>query len=436
LINLFQRGLRSFHKNEIAVRFLKLFSVDVLAKASGYLLLPVYLRLMSPSEFGLFNYVLSVAGTLAIVFNFGLYAPQSKLIHEFRSPLWKGRVVFTIYALLFGGMLITLLPLFITGLDYRIIGAFFGLNEQYGKFRFWLCLAIVSGVFNFMLTNYFLATEQIRLTQTLNILRVLVINIIVLLCLYWIPVEKGLLRFQVATLVEFVLAIILSRHLVKAFRPQFSLVIAKKSIRLGGPLMLNAMLGIITNFADKWFLNQHYGFVSLSGYYLAFSLANLITFIYASFQNVWFPIFIQEKNLAALVQRSRKISRYLLWAALFIFVSIWGGAWIALRFEIIPLKYNAVMGILPLILIGQLLSCIAMFWGNYIVYFSATALIVKWGVIMATVSLLLNWLLISTFGTLGASISYVSVNIMFVLIYMTIATKKIHARLNFEKSAC
>src|SRR6188472_933392 len=89
--------IQNLKKHGLISRFFSVLSIDILVKASGFLLLPFFLRLMSQSEFGLYNYILSIVQTFSLVLNLGLYIPQSKLYHTYKSQDQRGQLLFTIY---------------------------------------------------------------------------------------------------------------------------------------------------------------------------------------------------------------------------------------------------------------------------------------------------------------------------------------------------
>jgi O-antigen/teichoic acid export membrane protein len=80
-------------------------------------------------------------------------------------------------------------------------------------------------------------------------------------------------------------------------RPRFDLKLVGPAFRLGLPVMLSAVLGIVINFSDKFFLEKYGTLNELSVYYLAISFSGILATIYASFQNAWLPLFFKEKDV-------------------------------------------------------------------------------------------------------------------------------------------
>lgn len=410
-------------------RFLKVFSIDALAKVSGFLLLPVYLRLMSQEEFGLYNYLISIVGTVSVILNFGLYAAQSKYIHDYKSKKIQGSVLYTIYILLVAGLLALLIPIYVFSFDEPLLKCLIGSSIKYSSYRWLLLFGFVVSVFSFMLSNYLLSREKISKVQALNVLRIIIGNGLIIFLLWRFPGNTVLKRFGAYFCIELLLLVLFSYALFCEFKMRFRWGIAKKSLHLGIPLMINAIVGIVTNFADKFFLQKAGGYASLSTYYLAFTIANIIGFVFASFQNIWFPKFMQEKILDNCIKMHRRIGKYLLFSGILLGGGLYAGAAGALALNLFPKKYQAVMGILPLIILGQLLSCATAYASNFIVYLGETSAIVVWGILIGAISLALNFLVIPVYGAIGAASVFVLVNLLYLIGYNVTVKTGIHRRI-------
>src|ERR1700733_1735355 len=94
---------QKFRNNVLLRRLLTVLSLDVLVKAAAFILMPLYLRLMSQAEYGIFNYILSIVYCYSVLLNLGLYVPQSKLFHDFTDKKEKGRLIYNINLLMLVG---------------------------------------------------------------------------------------------------------------------------------------------------------------------------------------------------------------------------------------------------------------------------------------------------------------------------------------------
>jgi len=113
--------LNLWNEHGIVRNFAAVFSVDLLVKASGIILLPLYLKLMTQDEFGLYNYLLSIIGLLGGLMYFGLHISQSKIYFDKPDVDFQGSAVFTIHTLLFLLILVFYSLFIFFKLDYLIV---------------------------------------------------------------------------------------------------------------------------------------------------------------------------------------------------------------------------------------------------------------------------------------------------------------------------
>ena len=113
--------IRNYKESILLNRLFAVLGIDILVKLSGFILLPVYLRLMTQDEYGLYNYLLSIILTFSLVLYFGLYIAISKFYHDSQDHRHRGNLLFTIYVLLLAGLLILITTIYSFGLDLVII---------------------------------------------------------------------------------------------------------------------------------------------------------------------------------------------------------------------------------------------------------------------------------------------------------------------------
>src|SRR5437762_2369799 len=124
-----ERSLRNWtarYRNNLLVnRLFAVLSIDILVKLSGVILLPVYLRLMTQEEYGLYGYLLSIIFTFSVVLNFGLYIPLSKYYHDFENEEARGHLLFTIFCLLAVILTFVIFPIYFFNWDFLLVNILF-----------------------------------------------------------------------------------------------------------------------------------------------------------------------------------------------------------------------------------------------------------------------------------------------------------------------
>src|SRR3972149_8261138 len=180
-----KRYIKIYRENLIVGRFIKVFSIDGLVHGSGILLLPVYLKLMTQAELGLFNYLLTIITTFSLILNYGLSVAQSKLYHVYKDDEERGAFLFTVNMIQLLFLSGVLFILYFLKLDYHVISLLFRNKFDYESYRHAVFLAIIVSVYSLILLNYFLTSEKINLVQKYGLLKLILVHgvVIVLLCM-------------------------------------------------------------------------------------------------------------------------------------------------------------------------------------------------------------------------------------------------------------
>ncbi|MCC7202827.1 MAG: oligosaccharide flippase family protein [Nitrospirae bacterium] len=416
------RHIKKYKENILVDRFVKLFSIDGLVSASGVLLLPVYLKLMTQAEFGLFNYLLTIITTVSLILNYGLSVAQSKLYHAYKDDEERGTFLFTlnmIQLLFLSGVLFIL---YFLKLDYRLISLLFKNEIDYESYRPAVLLAVIVSVYSLILINYFLTSEKISLVRKFGFLKLILVHGVVIILLYMMPVDSVMVRLKYSFLIEGLVILIFSYPYLKSMFLRFNLSQAVRSVKLGFPMMLAAIVGIIINSGDKFFLERYGNFIDLSIYYLAFSLSAVIPIIFMTVQNVWQPLFFKENDISMNIIKTRKLIVYLACFLIGISLVTLFAVELLLSFGIISSEYRSVMRVLPIVLLTQILSSIVPLYSNYLIYFEKTYLIPTVGFFIGGICILLNLWLVPGYGIYGAAASSFLTHLVYLITEYTIVT--------------
>lgn len=427
--------IAEYKENILVQRLLTVLGIDILVKVSGILLLPIYLLLMTQEEYGLYGYLLSIIMTFSIVLNFGLYIPLSKFYHDYQNGKKRGELLFTVFLLLVVMLIGVILPVYSFGWDYELIKILFKNPVDYKDYRGAVLLAIIVSVFSFMLSTFFFTSEKLNHLKRYNIFRIICINVITIFFLYLFRnIESVRIRLQATYITELILFLAFFYFYINEVQFKFNKKMAITGLKLALPVMVSAIFGIGINFSDKFFLEKHSSFKDLSYYYLAISLASAIPLIFASLQNAWLPLFLKEKNIQKNIATTNKLMRRMVIGFLILSILIMIFFKIMLELDIIHPKYSEAIGILPLLMISQIISSLVSLHTNYLVYFERTHIASITGFVLCIISLGLSLLLIPRYKVYGAaSVSLIS-NIIYLGLYYFIIKAAIRKYLRLETS--
>ena len=132
------KSFERYKHNVLVKNYAKVFSVDILVKLSSFILLPVYLKLMTQEAFGLYTYLLAIISSFSLVMNFGLYVAQSKLYQDFHDEGERGSLLYTINVMLLSFLSACLLITYFAGLDYRLVALLFINKIDYSSYFLFL----------------------------------------------------------------------------------------------------------------------------------------------------------------------------------------------------------------------------------------------------------------------------------------------------------
>lgn len=418
-----KKGIETY-RNKVALRrFLSLFSTDVLVRGANFLLIPLFLYLMTRDEFGVYGYLYSFAMAMSLVFTFGFHASVPKLYADTKDDKQaQGSMLFTLSLTLIVGLVLIFSLISLTGIDEY----FFGLinrneemkNFSYDTYRPYLLVAMASMVFSNLLTYYFVAAEKIKNIQAFNLIRFFFANGLAILLLYTAPdADAALLRLSVTYIVELLLCCVFLFFLCKNFTFKFSKYYLYKGLKIGLPLSFVALLNAITNFGDKHFVMIYCGAAIVGVYNLASLLATIPVIVYQSFNFIWLPSFLQEKNLILLKKKTDRNGLRIFILLFLLSVLIYIGAFFLLQWGVFPENYSLIMQILPPLLLSQIFASLNLFFFNYFTYFEKNYLTILTSIVINSLSYLSFSLTASRFGYIGVAYSLLLSNFTLFVIY-------------------
>lgn len=425
------------YRNKVAFRrFISLFSTDVLVRGANFLLIPLFLYLMTRDEFGVYGYLYSFAMAMSLVFTFGFHASVPKLYADTKDDKQaQGSMLFTLSLTLILGLVLIFSLISLTGIDEY----FFGLinrneemkNFSYDTYRPYLLVAMASMVLSNLLTYYFVASEKIKNIQAFNLIRFFFANGLAILLLYTAPdADAALLRLSVTYIVELLLCCVFLFFLCKNFTFKFSKYYLYKGLKIGLPLSFVALLNAITNFGDKHFVMIYCGAAIVGVYNLASLLATIPVIVYQSFNFIWLPSFLQEKNLILLKKKTDRNGLRIFILLLLLSVLIYIGAFFLLQWGVFPENYSLIMQILPPLLLSQIFASLNLFFFNYFTYFEKNYLTILTSIVINSLSYLLFSLTASRFGYIGVAYSLLLSNFTLFVIYYLLTSYYVKKGIN------
>jgi O-antigen/teichoic acid export membrane protein len=405
-----------YKKSIVLKRFANVFSLDILVRASNLFLLPVYLKLMTQDEFGLYGYILAIIGIFSQVLNFGLYLAQVKLYHDFTGEERRS-LIFSINVILISFLILFIVPIYFFKLDRFIITILFSHEINYLGYRNLVFLAIIVSVYVLMIQNYLMTSEKIKKYQLYNFLKLIFVNSIVISALWARNSDSVMIRLKYGYITESVLLLGFGVYYIKQMNTRFNFKFAKKAIKISIPAMLSALLAMVFNFSDKFILEKYGNFKDLAIYNLGILLATIIMLVFSSFQTVFLPFFFKEKDVTKNFNKTKAILIRMFGIFILLGIFIIAGARLAFVFHIFQPKYFTVLMILPILLLTQISQTMVLLLSNYIVYFEIVYVGTIIVFILSPLNIYLNLYFIPRYNIYGASFSALLISLISFVIY-------------------
>jgi O-antigen/teichoic acid export membrane protein len=414
---------RKYYKNnELASRFANILGPDMLVKGSIFFFYPIYIRLMSVDEYGVYGYLVNIISVFSLALNFGIYIAQAKQYHEIPEHK-RGIYIFSINTFLFIALIITLSLLLITHADNAIISFLFEQPIDYEIYRPWIVLGIINSIYSMIVYNYFMISENIKYYQIQNILKLLIVNVVVVIFLKIDHGDNVLIRIKYNYLTE---TLILIPFLLIYFRNisfRFDFTYVKDALYIGLPGMFSAIIGIFYSLADRKFIEQYRSHEELGIYTLGTTLSGIIWLIYLAFHNSLLPSFFKEKDKVANYRRTIRSTKKITLLLLVFSIAMYIFTYVLIVFNIIKPEYSAILPVLPIMFITQIIQSVSVIFSNYFVYFNKNYYSIFFAIVSAILNIVLCILFIPTFGILGAIISTLLVSSILCISYFIFARR-------------
>lgn len=376
-------------------------SGQILTKAIGFFLIPVYTRFLLPRDYGIVSIAEVIISILGLLYIMGQIGSQARFYFDYNDkPQELKEYIGTIVIFVF------VVPLVITlGLTFFGKG-FFGLIIKEIPFNPFILLAVwiaFLGIF----FEFPLRLFQIR-EKSLKFALYSVVQSLLGICLviYFVVIKReGALGYLKGnfwkTFVFFGLAWILLRHDIKL---KINFKKLKKSLFFGLPLVPHTLAGWILTMCDRIFLNHFRTLACVGIYSIGYKFGLIMSIITTSINYAWMPFFFstaKEKGEEAKNIFSRLTTYYLV-AILFIGLIISTFSKEVIILMTTPKYYDAYK-IVPIITFTYVLNGMYFMVANAIFFMKKTRFLPIATFSAAILNIGFNLLLIPKYGMLGAA---------------------------------
>jgi O-antigen/teichoic acid export membrane protein len=411
-----QLQLKKFGKDALIYGF-----GGIVAKSISFFLLPIYTRIFSPAEYGTIEMLVVISGLLSALLTMGMDSAQSYFFFK-QQKLGKteqAKIVTAVlqWKLVWGAFVVILATLFSPLLNTWFFNSV--LNWHY------FAIAFAGALFAQVMQQ---SAEVFRLLYRpwpyviLIFLQSLVsaLLIIILVLFFRQSVFGYLLGTTIASLVVAIVGWVALRDYI-VLNIKFSYQ-WPKLLRFGAPLVPAGIAMYAMTTTDRWFLQFYHGQEVLGYYAVGAKLAMLFGFAIETFRKAWWPIAMESIHNPDGPETFRTIARLFMGFGVasivyLTFLSPW-----VMRLMAAEIYYSAykVVGVLAwsLLFYGFYMIAVAGLWKS-----EKTKYVPLCTGVAAVLNIPLNYLLVPTYGVIGAALATSAVYLIWVVIVLVISEK-------------
>jgi O-antigen/teichoic acid export membrane protein len=378
---------------------------DVLVKASGFFLIPIYTRILTPTDYGIVGYLQIFSQILIVVLNFGFQGAQTRYYYEHRDDNETvGKFMFTINSTTIVAFLFLVFPILLLG---SLRGWTIG-NENI-PFYPYLTVTLIAVLLSVLNTNM---TSSLRMKQ--NFLGATLVHVFTFLS------TTSATIFLVVHLKQGAFGRIAGNALglgiiflpcyiflyARDFKPQFSKEALKYAVGFGFPIVIHLLMGTIHNSIDRLMLEHYLPISELGIYTLGISVATVLQMFVTAFNQAYQPSYYELMESGGESREEHIIKTFKFWLVMLTLATcigiVIGGPFLTI---FAGSQFRDVSSIFPYLLLSVYAGSFYFFFSSPIFFYKKTHLLPLITGSSAIINIVLNLLLIPKYGINGAAIA-------------------------------
>ena len=391
----------------------------VLTRFLGFILLPMYTRYLTPTDYGILSLLFTTGSVADILVRLG-FGPAIFREVIYRESDERQVESTALYFLIGESAIFLAIFLPFSPLLSRLI---FGTPA----YALWLSLILASSLLG-IVDAIAMAKLRIRQRSSLYaILSVVMFLIGTLLNIYFVAILRwGVRGLVICSLVQAAISAAISLALlVSDLKPTFSMSILRRLLSFGIPLVPNGLSRLIMTYADRYFLLHYSSAAEVGLYSLGYNIAMVLNLIVNAVQTAW-PA--QMFGIAKKPKPEKQLSRILTYYL--VVLGFIGLGFSVLAHEVLMImttpRFHRAGVVVPLIVLSYVLSGIMYMTNSGLETRNKMRYLTPIIVASAALNLGLNYLLIPAWGMMGAaSATFIS------YLFLTVAGTAVNLRLWF-----
>lgn len=402
---------------------------DIILKGIAFLAFPIFTNLLSIEDYGTMSLVLTISGLTGMVMGFGVSNSLQRFYFDDQSEKGKGRKT-----LVSTGLLLVILLCLIGFAAFSFLFYFSrSFIESKLSLQYNIVLLAIAGNIPTQIIQYVFSTIRVQfkpvryvIVSFINNLSGTILAIFLLYRGYGLP--GYFLGFLFAPLAFIPIAVLfIKQDLIVSFdRKQ-----AKIILEYGYPFIFAGLGYWLFGSIDRWVLNSYVSKEGIGIYSIAFKFAYIVYLIIGAFGQALSPLCVKM-----LVEEPGRIGTYFSKILIYLYagmtliglgISIFANELIILT---TPYAYWPAAKIIPVVIAALVIHSTSLISVLGLYYSKRTNIMTFCVFIAAGVNVIFNFLLVPTFGPLGAAITLILTYSTLTILYGLFSKKSI--QINYD----
>ncbi|MFW6129769.1 MAG: lipopolysaccharide biosynthesis protein, partial [Atribacterota bacterium] len=263
-------------------------TADVVSKGLAFISIPIFTRLLVPSEYGILAVFTSFVGFFSIVYGLGVrtgvtiyYFEKTDDFDEFYG---SNILLIIVWGLLLSGVLYFLRNYVQRFFKIPLLLIYLGIGVTFSKSIFQLY------------KSYLQASKQSKKIAKLTIIRAVGIIVIGIIITLLLKDDKFYGKATAKLIMSFLFLIISLKAILSISKVKFEKKYLKYSLILGLPIVLHLISSRILKTFDQIIINQLVGPGETGLYSFAFKIGMILNIIAMGLQRAWSPMLYERLN--------------------------------------------------------------------------------------------------------------------------------------------
>ena len=412
---------------------------QIFLNIGSLLLLPIFTFYLNTEQYGIIGIVNTTSSFLSLIFLFGLVTAQYKYYVDLKQNKTElGEFLFTInFFIMFLNIIFILLVIFtpLGPIFYHIL--IHQGDVSFNPYMYDILAILFLSVVQIITRSYLVAEQRFSLVIGSDIVQFILRNLFGLILIIYF--NMGALGPIYGFIISMIFTyFILYLFYIKQFILKVNLQFLKSALIIGIPVLLNAFIGALASNSNILIIQNFVSIDDLGLFAIALTFGNLITIIYSSFNSIWITPFneiMKDGNITRpdIKLKLRKVF-YLYTLLLTSFCIIYQLGSSELIVVFLNPKFHGIIIILPILIAGNVASGYYHYFVNFLSYHKQTYFIPFVSGLSLIINILLNLMLSTKIGLVGAVISFALTQFFFsTLIHFIALIKYVNFEINYLK---